>query len=87
MMTNYYSFDMHRIKFEDLSEKSLHLYYIVFLSMNMVYVSLFLTTSFMSVSCVYYIYIICNLLIHLNNLCINFISTYMLCRKYIFIFN
>ena len=48
---------MKYIDFTDLSQKSLHLYDITFLSMNMVYASLFLRCSFMSVNYMYvYIY-------------------------------
>ena len=55
---------MKYIDFTDLSEKSLHLYDMIFLSMNMVYASLFLRPSFMSVDYMYvyiciYIFLIC----------------------------
>ena len=62
------------------------LWYIVFLSTNMLYVSLFLRTSFMFVNYLYYIYDLYNLFIHLNNVYIIDLSLHMLCIKYIIIF-
>lgn len=44
---------MKYIHLTNLSAKSLHLYDIIFLSVNMVYASLFLRPSFMSVNYMY----------------------------------